>query len=175
MPDPPHVLSLQGTTLGGVFNDLTVVATALGVPERGAALHEQLTAEVTRLASAFAHPNPPSVVVIEWLDPCFLAGHWTPEMVAAAGGRDIGMAPGQHSVARDWRDVMALDPDVVVVALCGFGESRARQELEALAQPVVHEWLQQRRVVFIDGNAYTSRAGPRVVEGIRRLGELLNG
>jgi iron complex transport system substrate-binding protein len=175
MADPPQVLSLQGTTLDGVFRDIAVVAETVGVPERGATLCEQLMATVSSLTHQFARPDPPTVVVIEWLDPCFLAGHWTPDMVAAAGGRDVGMLPGQHSVARAWRDVMALDPAVVVVALCGFDEARARQELEVLPHAEVHAWLARRRVMFLDGNAYTSRAGPRVVEGISVIGEFLRG
>ena len=114
-------------------------------------------------------------VVIEWLEPCFLAGHWTPEIVAAAGGRDIATRPGSHSVPRDWREVVTLDPAVVVIALCGFNEARAREELERLDRPEVHRWLDARQVVVIDGNAYSSRAGPGLLEAMDVIGGKLRG
>ena len=119
--------------------------------------------------AADATSDGPGVVAIEWLEPLFLAGHWVPEMIAAAGGRDLGAAPGSHSTIRRWDDVMALDPDLVFVILCGFDEARGRAELAQLADPRIRAWLNVRRVVVLDGNAYTSRPGPRLVEGIRLM------
>lgn len=173
MSDPPRVLALQGRTLTGVLEDIETVAAALTLIDAGLEVRQRLTARIEQLRDAHQRPDPPTVVVIEWLDPCFLAGHWTPEVIAAAGGRDIAMQPGQHSVALDWGEVLRLDPDVVVIALCGFDEARAHRELNALPRPDVHQWLGQRRMIVFDGNAYTSRAGPRLVEAIEVLAEKL--
>lgn len=173
--DPaPTVLALEGRTLDGVFDDIGRVAVALDLADRGEALVTRLRARLDALRERFRRPSPIPTVVVEWLEPCFLAGHWTPEIVAAAGGRDIGMHPGAHSVPRDWHDVMRLDPEVVVIALCGFDEARARAELAALDRPDVHAWFAERRVVVIDGNAYTSRAGPRLIEAVEVLGRTID-
>jgi iron complex transport system substrate-binding protein len=173
LPDPPHVVALHGTTLATVLDDVVSLSATLQLPAAGSALRQELLDRVSALETRYSRPDPPTVVVIEWLEPCFLAGHWTPEVVSAAGGRDIGMLPGQHSVARDWNEVCQLDPEVVVIALCGFSEARAHAELDGLARADVRRWLQERRVVVIDCNAYTSRAGPRLVEAIEVLGALL--
>ena len=111
----------------------------------------------------------PRVLCIEWLDPLYLAGHWVPELVAAAGGQDVGARPGSHSARRQWRELSGLKPDHIVVMLCGFGVERARAELESLQDPEGLELLRKVPVSIIDGNAYTSRPGPRVVDGAQRI------
>lgn len=165
MAEPPEVLVLSGTTLGGVWNDIRAIGRAIGREGAADAVAAELDRRVRELSSA-AVARRPRVVVIEWLDPLFLAGHWVPEMVAAAGGIDVGAQPGDHSTIRRWDDVMALDPDAIVIALCGFDEARARRELDSLADQRAREWLRTRPTIVIDGNAYTSRPGPRLVEGI---------
>ncbi|MES2305429.1 MAG: ABC transporter substrate-binding protein [Gemmatimonadota bacterium] len=169
MANPPHVVALSGRTLAGVWEDIRRLGVAIGRrAEAGAvadALTEMVRVEVTRNTRGPA----PRVVAIEWLDPLFLAGHWVPEMIAAAGGVDVGASAGSHSAIRESSEVIALDPDVVVVMLCGFGVERARAELALLDGTVAGAWLASRRTVMIDGNAFTSRPGPRLVEGIRQL------
>jgi iron complex transport system substrate-binding protein len=167
--DPvPDVLALQATTLDGVWRDIVAVGAATGHRQAGLDVAASLAARVRQL-SAPAPARRPRVVVIEWLEPLFLAGHWVPEMVAAAGGLDVGSDPGQHSVVRSWPDVMALDPELVIIALCGFDQARAEREVAGIGDPAVRSWLAARRVAIIDGNAYTSRPGPRLVEGIGRM------
>jgi iron complex transport system substrate-binding protein len=115
------------------------------------------------------------VLCIEWLDPLYLAGHWVPELVAAGGGHDVGARPGSHSTRRGWPELSGLRPDHVVVMLCGFGIERARTELESLQDSEALELLRQVPVSIIDGNAYTSRPGPRVVDGAERIRQALAG
>ena len=104
-----------------------------------------------------APATPPRVVCVEWLDPIYLAGHWVPELVSAAGGIDVGAEPGAHSVRISVEDYKALKPDLVLVMLCGFGVERAERELARTPLPDLGV-----PVAFIDGNAYTSRPGPRI-------------
>lgn len=119
----------------------------------------------------------PRVVVVEWLDPLFLAGHWVPELIDAAGGLDVGAKPGDHSHPRPWSDLLALKPEIIIVALCGFSVERARQEWEghlpAEARTVLEQLSAQApkrpSVIFLDGNTYTSRPGPRVVESFTSI------
>ena len=110
---------------------------------------------------------------MEWLDPPYVAGHWVPELVAAAGGVDVGNRPGARSAARSWRELVALAPDAVVIACCGFDVARARREYESVTDRDARA-LFARRVEFLDGNAYTSRPGPRLVDAAEWLAVLIH-
>ena len=112
---------------------------------------------------------------MEWIDPPYVAGHWVPELIAVAGGVDIAARPGDRSVTRTWSALGTLAPDIVVLALCGFDVARARREVAAVTDDDARALFAQARVVFIDGNAYTSRPGPRLVEGTELLAQLING
>jgi len=163
MDPSPSVLALEANDLAGVFEDIQRVGDALELAPEAVELAAGLRYRLERLRWTAPSP-PPNVLCIEWLDPFYLAGHWVPDLVAAAGGSDIGARPGQPSRRLDREELQALRPDVVVVMLCGFGLERAAQELErsplpSLGAPV---WL-------LDGSAYTSRAGPRVVDGATLL------
>ena len=109
------------------------------------------------------------MLCIEWLDPPYLAGHWVPDLVAAAGGIDAGALPGSHSAVITWEAAERLRPDLVMVVLCGFGLERAQAELDQVRDPAARRLLGSAPVWIIDGNAYTSRPGPRVVDGAARL------
>ena len=115
------------------------------------------------------------MLCIEWLEPLYLAGHWVPDLVASAGGQDIGARPGSHSARRQWHELSGLRADQVLVMLCGFGIERARAELSSLQDSEALELLRQVPVWIIDGNAYTSRPGPRVVDGAQRIQRALAG
>jgi iron complex transport system substrate-binding protein len=112
------------------------------------------------------------VLVLEWLNPPYVAGHWVPELVALAGGTDVAAAAGEPSRQRSWSELTALEPDLVLVALCGFDVARARSELAAVRANVPPALL-GRRVEFVDGGAYTSRPGPRLVDVAEILSRLM--
>lgn len=170
---PPRVVTLSGRTLDGVWDDMATLGAAIGRPAEGVALRDRCRDAAAALARGHRRAVPRRTVAIEWLAPLFLAGHWVPEMIAAAGGVDVGAAPGSHSVIRTWDEVMALDPDLVLVILCGFDEARARRELDAITDARVRAWLAERPVAVLDGNALTSRPGPRLLDGIQRMAEAI--
>ena len=172
MDPAPEVLVLSGTTLTGVWDDVRRVAGAIGHAAEGERVATALAEEIGAIASVVPLRRP-RVIAIEWLDPLFLAGHWVPEMIAAAGGEDVGAVAGSHSVVHGWRDVMALDPELVFIILCGFDEARAHLELDRVRDPAIRAWLTRRAVVVLDGNAYTSRPGPRLLEGTRLMANAL--
>ena len=172
MDPPPEVVVLSGSTLAGVWNDMRRIGAAIGREQDANLVALKLEADVAAITARAGSPRP-GVVAIEWLEPLFVAGHWVPEMIAAAGGRDLGAAPGSHSTIRRWDEVMALDPELVFVILCGFDAARGRHELQQLTDVRARAWLDQRRVVVLDGNAYTSRPGPRLVEGIGQMAEAI--
>ncbi len=169
----PEVLSLTGTTVAGVRDDLRRIGAALG---REAAAERVVATLDERLASLRTLPTTGRrVICIEWLDPLYLAGHWVPELVAAAGATDVGACPGDHSTVRQWAEVAALRPELIMVMLCGFGVERARAELDALRMPEALEMFTTAPVWIIDANAYTSRPGPRLADGAERIRAALDG
>jgi iron complex transport system substrate-binding protein len=170
----PTILSLNARTLGGVWEDIRSVGIALDRRSQAERLIDRLEGRLARL-QASQPPARQRVVCIEWLEPLYLAGHWVPDQVAAAGAEDVGARPGSHSTRREWEDLLPLRPDLVFIALCGFGVQRARGELGELRHPIALELLADHPVWIVDGNAYTSRPGPRLVDGAERLQAALLG
>ncbi|HZE76588.1 MAG TPA: ABC transporter substrate-binding protein [Gemmatimonadales bacterium] len=168
--DPaPETISLSATTLAGIWGDIAAIGRALDLAAEADELVAGLQTRLAALACARPAAAPPRVICIEWLDPLYLAGHWVPELVAAAGGRDVGAEPGTHSALGRWSDLARLEPDVILVMLCGFGVERATRDLDALVEPAGRSLLEAVPVWVLDGNAYTSRPGPRVVDGAERI------
>jgi iron complex transport system substrate-binding protein len=166
----PRMVSLAGRDLAGIWRDVRAVGELLALDPAAQALVRRLRTRLVLLESA----TPPlaerrKVAVVEWLDPVFLGGHWVPELVRAAGGTYVGAAPGEHSRETTWAEVAALEPAIVVIALCGFGIDRAVRELEQVADPAALALLSRVPVWVLDGNAYTTRPGPRIVDGAERL------
>jgi len=179
MPVPPRQLSLGARTLEGIFRDVAAVGRALGLPTMAGGLIARLRERLDGLRAG-AGLERPRVVCLEWLDPVFLAGHWVPDQIRAAGGTDVGALPGSHSIQTTLEKVRELEPDVILVAPCGMGPARAREELaqhegrmrrEGRAR--LSEWGAE--VWVLDGNAYTSRPGPRAVDGAELIAWALGG
>jgi len=164
----PRRVTLGATTLDGVWDDVRRVAEAIGRREEGMALVASLVARMRRVHETLkaARAPRPRVAVIEWLDPLFVAGHWTPELVRRAGGIDVLAAPGAHSVRIDVASVRDAKPDVVLFAPCGFDVERAEREARALLATPEWNWARTLRCWALDGNALTNRPGPRLVEAI---------
>ena len=175
LPTQPRVVNLHAHTLGMVFDDMWSVGEALDLraeaEELVAGLRYRLNRVQERRASRTT-PHIPRTVVLEWLDPPYVAGHWVPELVAIAGGQDVGNTPGARSLSRPWAELVATDPERIIVALCGFDVARARREAATVVD-VDARRLFARGVEFLDGNAYTSRPGPRLVEAAETLSLML--
>jgi iron complex transport system substrate-binding protein len=170
----PRVLSLHARNLNEIWISIREVGNALQLDDEAEELILGLQHRLTRIHAA-APKTPARVLCIEWLDPLYLAGHWVPELVAAAGGQDVGALPGSHSTRRAWKEVAGLRPDHILIMLCGFGVERAKAELGLLGDGDALDLLREVTVSVIDGNAYTSRPGPRVVDGASRIQLALQG
>jgi len=170
----PVTVTLHAHTLTGVFDDIRRVGAALDLAAEAEEPIAGLQSRLQRLAPKSSGRPRPRVLVLEWLDPPYVAGHWVPELVAAAGGEDVGAQPGTRSVAIPWRELRALAPDVVVIAPCGFDVRRAFEELSEVRDQDALKLL-ARRVGFVDGNAYTSRPGPRLVDAAEQLANVIAG
>jgi iron complex transport system substrate-binding protein len=174
----PRLVSLEPNGLADVWADIRRVAAALGAPQRGDALLAGLQQRIDGIAAAAAsQERRPSVACIEWIEPLMAAGNWVPELVALAGGRNLLGIAGRHSPWMSWADLVAADPEIILVLPCGFDIARSRAEMPALTQRP--EWRQLRAVrnsaVFLcDGNQYFNRPGPRLVESLEILAEILH-
>lgn len=178
LPGPPRVVTLEPHRLADVLAGMQIVADAGGAAEAGRAavgdLGRRIDAVAARSAGIAARPR---VMLLEWLDPPFTAGHWSPEIVRLAGGEEVLGREGERSRAVAWDEVLAADPEVLVVACCGFDVHRTREELPLLAaRPGFRDLACVRggRVHLMDGNAFFSRPGPRLVEALEALGHLLH-
>lgn len=169
-----RVLSLGGTDVQGVLADIRAVGSAIGRSPEAEHLVTDLTRRYAAISADTSATSRSRVVCIEWLDPVFLAGHWVPELVAAAGGEDVGAKAGEHSRQVDWAHVASLEPDVMLIMPCGFDVERTRAELAELKDETARRLLSETPYRILDGNAYTSRPGPRIVEAVERIREALD-
>jgi len=171
----PWVVTMHAHTLVEVFVDIRKVGEAMELRDEADELVAGLAYRLRRVQRAAVPGSAPRrVLVLEWLDPPYVAGHWVPELVEIAGGEDVAGVPGTPSATRSWRELSALAPDLVVVALCGFDVARAQREFAAVTDRHARA-LFSRRVEFVDGNAYTSRPGPRLVDAAGLLARLIHG
>ena len=174
----PRVVSLAPSTLGDVWGDLVTVAAALGVRERGEALAERLSSRLTNVSERTLRIRPrPRVAAIEWTDPLMAAGNWMPELITLAGGTNLFGETGLHSPWLEWEALRAADPDVIVVLPCGFDLARTRREMAPLAaKPGWGELraIRSGKLFLADGNQYFNRPGPRLVESLEILAEILH-
>jgi iron complex transport system substrate-binding protein len=163
------VLSLDPHSLGDVLDSILAVGRRAGVPERAARLVDELRARLARTAAAVAGRRRPSVAVVEWVDPPFTAGHWIPDLVSAAGGRPVAARPGAPSVPVSWAEIAAAEPEVVIVAPCGYHLPGAIEQAEyaARALPGVPVWA-------IDADGIVVRPGPRLVDGVEAIASVLH-
>jgi iron complex transport system substrate-binding protein len=175
----PLVVSLSPYQLQDVWEDLLRVGLVLDKRDQAQALVEKYQQRLTDLAMQTASlGSKPRVAVLEWLDPLMGAGNWTPELVAYAGGENIFGKVGQHSPWLTWQELQAADPDVIVLAPCGYKLERTMQDVPLLQkQPTWADLKAVRdgRVFALDGNAYLNRSGPRLVESAELLAHVIWG
>jgi iron complex transport system substrate-binding protein len=175
---PARILALEPDGLDDVWRDIGRVADALGVHSRGAELVASLRSRVEAIRRrAAAVPDRPRVAVVEWIDPLMAAGNWMPELVEIAGGINLFGQARRHSPWMSWEALAAADPDVILVSPCGFDLARTAVEMPTLtASPGWSRLAAVRagRVCLADGNAYFHRPGPRLVESLEILAEVLH-
>lgn len=173
-----EVLDFSPTTLDGIGDAIVSLGGSLGVEPEAEELAAGMRSRLGRVQAALAGvESSPRVFVTEWLEPPYSAGHWVPDMVAAAGGTDVAGMSGEPSHRMRWADVVELEPDVVVLAPCGFDLDRTLSEvvpLDLSAHLLGTSARQESRVFAVDANATFSRPGPRVVDGVEVLAHLLH-
>jgi iron complex transport system substrate-binding protein len=175
----PQIISLQPNTLSDVWADFERVAVQLEVDAK--ILLAELQRRVDHCREKTQHLSEeerPRVAAIEWIEPLMGSGNWIPELVNLAGGRNLFGEVGQHSPYLSWEALLQADPDVIIAMPCGFDRERTRQEMRQ-AITTRPQWQQLRavqsdRLYITDGNAYFNRPGPRLVDSLKILAEILH-
>jgi iron complex transport system substrate-binding protein len=172
MPSQPYVIALDPKTLGEALGDVRTLAQATERRDRGVELIRDAATRIDRVRLAVRAQDRPRVAALEWLDPVFVAGHWTPQLIEIAGGEDVLGFPGEPSQQTTWETVAAARPDVVLIMPCGYDARRAREE--ALTHAGRLASVANARVVAVNASAYFSRPGPRLVDGLELLAHALH-
>jgi iron complex transport system substrate-binding protein len=172
LPSRPSVISLDPKTLGETLGDVRTLAEATGRRDRGMELIAEAAARIDRVRLAVRALSRPRVAALEWLEPVYVAGHWTPQLIELAGGVDPLGLPAEPSRTLSWETVAAAEPEVVVVMPCGYDAPRAHREALAYAGELAA--LKAERVVAVNASAYFSRPGPRLIDGLELLASILH-
>jgi iron complex transport system substrate-binding protein len=172
-----NVVSLKPRGLKGVLEDVLEVGEACGAGPAAGDLVESLEARIEGVRKRAELLDRPRVFCIEWFDPVFASGHWIPEMVQIAGGEDALGLGGQDSRKIPWDDVLAFDPEVLILMPCGFEADRAVEDLPLLARN--EGWrsitaVKTGAVFATCSSAYYSRPGPRLVDGLELMGKMIH-
>lgn len=166
----PRLVALNPASLADIWEDFRRVGEAVGVSA------EPVIRELQSRMTPIRRPDPPTVACIEWIEPLMAAGNWTPELIDLAGAIDVFGKPGIHSPWITWEDLLAQDPDIIIVAPCGFDLARTRGEMHWLTERPDFGRLkavQTGRLYLADGNQFFNRPGPRVVETLRIVQEMI--
>jgi iron complex transport system substrate-binding protein len=178
----PLIVSLQPDCLEDIWTDIRKVAEALNISKHGEDVIsglKQRIEEIEKQAKTVVSQSKrkPTVAVIEWIEPLMAAGNWMPELVELAGGENLFGEAGKHSPWMKWNDVVEKDPDVIIVTPCGFDNERTLKEMHLIAQQSQYQNLKavKNKCVYVaDGNQYFNRPGPRVVESLEMMAEMIH-
>jgi len=172
-----QIVSLRPDGLADVFADIERLAVAIGRAEAGTALVAEMKRRLDAVAVTASALKKPRVACIEWIEPLMAAGNWMPELVALAGGENLFGEAGRHSPWMTLDQLVAADPEIIVVLPCGFDIERCRAEMPALAEKPAWRTLRavrDGRVFLTDGNQYFNRPGPRLADSAEILAEILH-
>lgn len=165
----PRVVALNPASLADIWDDFRRVGEAVGVDA------EPVIGELQGRMTPVEAPNRPTVACIEWIEPLMAAGNWTPELIDLAGCIDVFGKPGVHSPWITWEELLARDPDVIIVAPCGFDLARTRGEMHWLTERADFARLKAvrtDRLFLADGNRFFNRPGPRLVETFHMIARM---
>ena len=168
----PMVIALDPHTVGEVLGDARTLAQATSAKDAAVDLIRDASARIDRIRLAVRGARRSRVVALEWLDPPFAAGHWTPQLIDYAGGEDVLGFPGENSEEHTWAEVEAAQPDVVIVMPCGYDAEIAHREAEMHRDELAA--VGAGEVVAVDAASYFSRPGPRIVDGLELLAHILH-
>jgi iron complex transport system substrate-binding protein len=174
---PPRIFSIEPSRLADIFSAIRAVGEETGTSNRAEQLAAELELRVMAVRPRMVGVRRPSVLCLEWLDPAWIAGHWMPEVVDAAGGVGVLGKPGEPSRRATWKEIARADPEIAILMPCGFNVERTLQEIDVLHSIPELASIRAFRtgeVYAVDGSAYFNRPGPRIAEGVELLASILH-
>jgi iron complex transport system substrate-binding protein len=178
LPGNPQVVNLEPICLNDVLDTVDLLAQAVGCVAQGDRYRAELQGRIDAVAKrSETVANRPRVALLDWLEPIFDGGHWSPEIIDLAGGEPCFGDKQQPSQRRTWLQLIEAQPDYIVIALCGFNIERSMQDVEAFIACDSFAELRSNKktkVFLVDGNAYFSRPGPRLVDALEIMANALH-
>ncbi|MGH2835501.1 MAG: cobalamin-binding protein [Solirubrobacteraceae bacterium] len=168
----PMVIALDPHTVGEILGDARTIAQATDTKDEAVELIREASERIDRIRLAVRGARRPRVVALEWLDPPYAAGHWTPQLIEFAGGEDVLGFAGEGAEEQTWELVAASEPDLVIVMPCGFDAEIAHREAEMHRDALAA--LGAGQVIAVDAASYFSRPGPRIIEGLELLAHIIH-
>ena len=172
-----RVISVEPNSVEDIFNDILTIAEILNVRKKGKELVELIKAKIDSTEKMVYQKSSPSVAAIEWIDPLMAAGNWVPQLIRVAGGKNLFGEAGKHSPWMKYKDLVEQDPEIIIVMPCGYDIKKSLIEIKTLESK--KGWgslkaVRNRNVYITDGNQFFNRPGPRIIESIEILLEIIH-
>lgn len=172
-----RVISVEPNSVEDIFNDILTIAEILNVRKKGKELVESIKAKINNTEKMVYQKSTPSVAAIEWIDPLMAAGNWVPQLIKVAGGKNLFGEAGKHSPWMKYNDLVEQDPEIIIVMPCGYDIKKSLIEIKTLESK--KGWgslkaVRNRNVYITDGNQFFNRPGPRIIESIEILLEIIH-
>ena len=172
-----RVISVEPNSIEDIFNDILTIAEILNVRKKGKELVESIKAKIDNTEKIVYQKSSPSVAAIEWIDPLMAAGNWVPQLIKVAGGKNLFGEAGKHSPWMKYNDLVEQDPEIIIVMPCGYDIKKSLIEIKTLESK--KGWgslkaVRNRNVYITDGNQFFNRPGPRIIESIEILLEIIH-
>ena len=172
-----RVISVEPNSIEDIFNDILTIAEILNVRNRGEELVEIIKAKIDSTEKIVYQKSSPSVAAIEWIDPLMAAGNWVPQLIRVAGGKNLFGEAGKHSPWMKFNDLVEQDPEIIIVMPCGYDIKKSLIEIKTLESK--KGWgslkaVRNRNVYITDGNQFFNRPGPRIIESLEILLEIIH-
>ena len=171
------VISVEPNSIEDIFNDILTIAEILNVRSKGKELIDLIKAKLDNTKDVVYQISSPSVAAIEWIDPLMAAGNWVPQLIKVAGGKNLFGEAGKHSPWMKYNDLIKQDPEIIIVMPCGYDIKKSLIEIKTLESK--KEWgslkaVSNRNVYITDGNQFFNRPGPRIIESLEILLEIIH-
>lgn len=172
-----RVISVEPNSIEDIFNDILTIAEILNVRNKGKELVELIKAKIDSTEKIVYQKSSPSVATIEWIDPLMAAGNWVPQLIRVAGGKNLFGEAGKHSPWMKYNDLVEQDPEIIIVMPCGYDIKKTLIEIKTLESK--KGWgslkaVRNRNVYITDGNQFFNRPGPRIIESLEILLEIIH-
>ena len=172
-----RVISVEPNSIEDIFNDILTIAEILNVRKKGKELVELIKIKIDSTEKIVYQKSSPSVAAIEWIDPLMAAGNWVPQLIRVAGGKNLFGEASKHSPWMKYNDLVEQDPEIIIVMPCGYDIKKSLIEIKTLESK--KGWgslkaVRNRNVYITDGNQFFNRPGPRIIESLEILLEIIH-